>query len=88
MDFVSVVDFSVIEEREDIIKSEFIRDDALKKYGLDAYLLIVYPEDHKLRAYTKSDVLYWNDWFTKSRKDRRGKRYPKGYVELEFKAKN
>jgi hypothetical protein len=75
-------------EKVDIIKREFIRDDALKKYGLDAYLLIVYPEDHKLRTYTKSDILYWNDWFTKSRKNKRGKRYPKGYVELEFRYKD
>jgi len=85
IDFVSLVDFSVAKEREDIIRREFIRNDALKRYGLDAYLLIVYPEDHKLSIYTKSDTLYWNDWFTKSRKDKRGKRYPKGYVELEFK---
>jgi len=87
IDFVSLVDFSVAKEREDIIRREFIRNDALKRYGLDAYLLIVYPEDHKLRNHTKLDILYWNDWFTKSRKDKRGKRYPKGYVELEFKEK-
>jgi len=87
IDFVSLVDFSVAIEREDIIRREFIRNDALKRYGLDAYLLIVYPEDHKLRNHTKLDILYWNDWFTKSRKDKRGKRYPKGYVELEFKEK-
>lgn len=88
IDFVSLVDFPVAKEKEDIIRREFIRNDALKKYGLDAYLLIVYSEDHKLRNLTKSDILYWNDWFTKSRKDKRGKRYPKGYVELEFKEKD
>lgn len=84
VDFVNLVNFSVVEEKEDLIRREFIRNDALKKYGLDAFLLIVYPEDHKLSIYTKSDILYWNDWFTKSRKDKSGKRYPKGYVELEF----
>jgi hypothetical protein len=88
IDFVNLVDFSTVEEKDDVIRKEFIRNDALKKYGLDAYLLTVYPEDHKFGIYTKSDILHWNDWFTKSRKDKRGKRYPKGYVELEFREKD
>ena len=30
-----------------------------------------------------SSLLYWNDWFTKSKMDKRRKRHPKGYLEIE-----
>lgn len=79
-----LVDFSVVEGIETQVISEFIKKDALKKYRLYVYLLILDPPNHKFHVYTKSDMFYWNDWFTKSRKDKRGRRYPKGYIELEF----
>jgi len=53
-----IVDLRAIEEKEVTIRREFIRNDAPKKYGLDAYLLIVYPEGHTLRSYTRSNILY------------------------------
>lgn len=84
VDFVNLVNFLVVEEKEDFIWREFIRNDVLKKYGLDVFLLIVYLEDYKLSIYIKLDILYWNDWFMKSWKDKSGKRYLKGYVEFEF----
>lgn len=87
MDFVNLVDFSVVEEKEEVIRKEFIRSKALRKYGLDPYLLIIYPKKHKFQIYTESDLAYWNDWFTKGRKNKRGVRHPKGYIELEIKQK-
>ena len=82
IDFVNLIDYQLLENKEEQIKQKFIKNKAYKKYGIDAYLLIIYPKGHKLRRWTESDLLYWNDLFTKTRKDRFGKRYSKGYIEV------
>ena len=81
---VNLLDYQIVEEKESLIRAEFIRKSAYERYGIDAYLVILYPESHKLHSWTKSDLLYWNDWFTKSKMDKRRKRHPKGYLEIKF----
>lgn len=84
IDLVNLIDYHVAEEKEKMIREKFIRDSTNKNYGIDAYLVILYPENHKLYNWTRSDLVYWHDWFTKSKMDRRKKRHPKGYVEINF----
>lgn len=84
IDIVNLVDYSVFEEKESLIRSEFIRGAVPKAYGIDAYLVILYPENHKLHRWTQSDLLHWNEWFTRSRMDWQRRRYPKGFIEINF----
>jgi len=84
IDIVSLIDYRVAEEKSLIIRSEFIGEAVSKKYGIDAYLLIIYPENHKLHSWTSTDLLYWNDWFGTSKMQKQQKRYPKGYLEISY----
>ena len=86
IDFVILLDYQIVEEKKAIIKSNFLNADSLKEYNLDAYIVKIYPEEHDNYKYTKSDLSYWNDWFTKGKKNRAGVRPPKGYVEIEYKS--
>ncbi len=52
--------------------------------NLDVYFLIEYPENHKHRIFTDTDVFYWKDWFSKTRKNHSGKSFQKGFIELNF----
>ena len=85
IDFVTILDYEIAEVHNQLIKNQFLNRNVLEKYNLDAYLVIDYPENHKYHIRTKSDLLYWDNWFTKSRMDKRKKRFPKGYVVINFK---
>lgn len=85
IDLVNLIGHEVFEGKESLIRGEFIRDAVPKNYRIDAYLVILYPENHKLHNWTRSDLLHWNDWFTRSKMNKRRKRYPKGYIEINFK---
>ena len=84
IDLVNLIDYRIVEQKDALIRKAFIRDAVYERYGIDAYLLVLYPEDHKLHSWTQSDLLYWQDWFTKSKMDKRRKRYPKGYVAINI----
>lgn len=57
-----------------------------ESYGtdLDAYLVVIYPDTHKKKAFTESDEKYWLNHFTNSRPNRRNKKLPKGFIQLSF----
>lgn len=56
IDFVILLDYQTVAEKEGIIKSNFLNKKSLKKYNLDAYILKIYPEEHENYKYTKSDL--------------------------------
>ncbi|MGB3779836.1 MAG: hypothetical protein WA960_15855 [Tunicatimonas sp.] len=85
IDLVNLIDYRIVKEKEGLIRSNFVGSTVHREYGIDAYLVIIYPENHTLYRWTKSDLFYWNDWFTRSKIDRPKKRYAKGYVEINFK---
>ncbi len=84
IDLVSLVDYEIAEEKEEIIRNEFLNAKVLKNYGIDAYLLIIYPENHKRYSWTVSDLLYWEHWFSRSKMNKSKKYFPKGYVKINF----
>lgn len=51
-------------------------------YGVDAYIVEVYPEGHPKRYFYTSDWAYWYDRFTKTRRIK-GNRLAKGFLEME-----
>lgn len=84
IDFVTFLDYKVYEEKELVVKDEFVRKSVLNSYGIDAYLVVIYPENHKLYSCTKSDTLYWYEWFSRTKMNKQRKRHHKGFVEITF----
>ena len=88
IDFVSLIDFKTYEEKEQLIEAKFRLQGARVNYDLiDAYSIKVYPEGHKRRNITEFDKLYWQNWFSQTKKNRLKKKFPKGYIEIQFGAK-
>lgn len=53
-------------------------------YGVDAYLLENHPEGSKNFRFTEADMAYWQNLFSKTRTNRRGNKYPKGFLEIMY----
>jgi hypothetical protein len=53
-------------------------------YEVDAYIVVVYPESHKNRFYYISDLAYWTDQFTKTKRNNRGNKLSKGFLEITY----
>jgi len=84
IDFVTIIEHSVYEEKRDIIDNKFRLKNAKNQYKVDAYTIELYPEGHKKYLICKSDLLYWDNWFGNTKKDWTKKNFPKGYVEINF----
>ena len=52
--------------------------------AVDPYFIKTYPEGHPKFSHYLSDRAYWLDLFSKTRMDRRKRRFDKGFVELAF----
>lgn len=74
IDFVTLIDHEIAKERYNLLLEKFINKQALKEFNLDAYIVRIFPQDHKEYGKTHSDLLYWEHWFTHSRKNRMKKR--------------
>lgn len=83
IDLVNLIDYKLIENYEKELQ-RFINRQGKETYGIDGYIVRIYPEGHKNYIRTKSDLIYWENWFSMSRKNRRKQRFPKGFVELQF----
>lgn len=83
IDLVNLIDYRLIDNYEKELH-RFINHEGKEKYGVDGYIVRIYPEGHKNHIRTKSDLIYWENWFSMSRINRRKQRFSKGFVELEF----
>jgi hypothetical protein len=83
IDLVSLIDHKLVEKFESELQ-KFVKKEGKNRYGIDGYILRIYPKDHPKFVRTKSDLIYWENWFSKSRMSRRKQRFPKGFVELKF----
>lgn len=76
IDLVVFIDYQVYELHENNIVK-------FKRGGLyqciEAFIEKAYPLGHPFRIRYESDLLYWNDLFTKDRKERK-----KGYLKIHF----
>jgi len=86
IDFVTLVDFETYESEEWLIENRFRRQNAKDYYGrIDAYVVKIYPKSHERYFVSEYDLVYWNNWFTETKKNRAKKKFDKGYVEIKFK---
>lgn len=61
---------------------DFKFPDSDSKYGVDAYIVEVYSDLHRHKFRTDSDKTYWKDRFTKTRRNRAGNKFSKGFLEI------
>jgi hypothetical protein len=81
IDLVTFVDFEVAESKEKELQ-EFIYPVSYNSYGLDCYIVVVYPESHKLHFAYKADCSYWINHFDKTKPNKRQKTVQKGFLEI------
>jgi len=83
IDLVNLIDHKSVDKYEKELK-QFTRQMSKEKYGVDGYIVRIYPEGHPKFVRTQSDLVYWENWFSKTRMNRRKQRFPKGFIELDF----
>ncbi len=83
IDLVNLIDHELIVQYEKELK-EFLNERSKENYGIDGYVIRIYPKRHEKYIRTQSDLLYWEHWFSQSRKNRKKQRFSKGFVELEL----
>lgn len=83
IDIVSFVDYKEIEENSHKLDN-FKYPASLTNFGVDAYIVLVYPKEHKNYSLYIGDRLYWMDLFDKTKRNRNGLKNPKGFLELDF----
>ena len=84
IDLVTLLDYEVAENKINLLNDKFKNNFSLREFRIDAYLVKIYPESHKDYKTTVSDLGYWRSQFGSSRKNRAGKKFQKGFIELEF----
>jgi len=83
IDLVSFIDYSILYNSRELFE-QFVYPNSYRNYDVDAYIVPVYPEDHKSYSLYISDRLDWLDNFNKTWFNRAGKRFPKGFLELKI----
>ena len=79
IDFITLVSYRVVTNKNHIIKEQFEGEKGFKKYDVDAYFIRTYPYGHdKYWIYEKDIVIWRNDFGT----DRNN--IPKGMVKIKF----
>lgn len=81
LDLVIFVNYGTIDQKEQYLE-DFKYPNSLSKFGLDAYIVRVYPRDHKNYPLYIGDEMYWMDKFDKNKRNRNGIKVPKGFIEI------
>lgn len=84
IDIVYFLEHSVAQVHEPILFERFSYPETLTAYGVDAYLVKLFPENHLHHLRTQSDKLYWISKFSRTRKNRRGTAFRKGFLEINI----
>ena len=57
-------------------------------YNVDAYVVKLYPDNDRNLVFSKSDTLYWFHHFQKSRPNKNGERFYKGFIKIDLSHEN
>ena len=87
LDLVTILPVATFSTYEEKLRSNFGRQVA-KQEGLDVYFLEVRPQGDPKFPLWNSNYTYWYHQFSTSRKDRFGKRHPRGFVQLTYNSFN
>ncbi|HRD79427.1 MAG TPA: hypothetical protein PLL53_01610 [Saprospiraceae bacterium] len=81
IDMVTFISPETFERKSELIDEEF-RKDCNLKYGIDAYFVVVYHEGHEKHSLYQGNIIYWDHQFSKTKKNRVGNRFSRGYVQI------
>lgn len=84
IDIITIIDYRDYKANKEILMKEFASFEGRRKYKVDAYIVVDYPENHKNYIFTKSDLLFWRNLFGKTRVNRANKQFEKGFIRLNF----
>jgi hypothetical protein len=86
IDFVCFIDYNIYETKRNLFDTRFEKYGAFGFYGknIDAYVALKFPETHKNAFNTKDTELYWLHQFSKTKADRHGNIYSKGFIKINF----
>lgn len=84
IDFVTIIDYSIFEQKEALIEQQFRLVGAQKMYQLDAYTVRRYPVEHKHYSIYKGELAYWEHWFGQTKKNRAKIKFNKGFIRILF----
>jgi hypothetical protein len=83
IDLVTFIDHELAEKYKTELE-DFGARTANSVFGVDAYILITYPEGHTAYTIYSYDRVYWAELFSRTRRDKYGKKNPKGYLEIIY----
>lgn len=80
IDIVTFINFDVVNR----LDSELVqfKYPASLSFGMDAYIVRVFPPDHRSFALYAGDRAYWLERFSRTERNRRGVIHKKGFLEL------
>jgi hypothetical protein len=84
IDFVTFLPFDLVEELGDALHPFIFPNSKINYHGMDAYIVSVYPNDHSAINIYISDKKYWQDVFDTTRRNRVGRKSPKGFLEIIY----
>jgi hypothetical protein len=85
IDFVTLLDSTIYTQHEAAIEARFSKWQAKHFYpDLDAYIVRTYVEGHKNHVIGEMDKMYWRDWFSRSKPNRAGKKFSKGFIQINI----
>ena len=87
IDFTTLIQHNIYRSNRELIESNFRLDGAKENYNVDAYTIEILPQDHKKYSAFEIDLVYWDNWFSKTKKNWANKSLPKGYIEINFGSK-
>ncbi len=60
IDLINLIDHRLVDRFEREL-ARFIKRSGMENYGVDGYVVRIYPKDHPRYVRTKSDLVYWGE---------------------------
>ena len=83
IDVVTFIDFQLITALGNLLQS-FKYPVSETMFQVDAYIVAVYPIQHKKCHLYEHDKAYWIDQFDTTRRNKKGNRLSKGFLEIIY----
>lgn len=84
IDFVVFIPHDIYEKYKLLIEKKYKTGGAVKFFSVDAYSIVVFPENDYNFVFTQSDTAYWRSWFSKTAPNRNKQCFEKGFIEINF----
>jgi len=83
IDLVSFVDYQLADKYKRELNN-FVYPLSRENYNMDAYIVKLYPNDNKNLVFSKSDTSYWFHHFQKTKPNKNGEKFYKGFIKIDL----